>query len=225
MNASRRNAMVALGLMGAAAAGAVVWRPTAKLADSRAKVDLETMFPRQFGEWILDDQQPVQLVSPDQAAVLNAIYNQTLSRTYVNRTGERIMVSVAYGGDQSDATRAHRPEVCYPAQGFQIEISGSEAVVLGDGVIPVRRLVARAGGRTEPITYWMVVGEKVTVSGPQMKLAQLSYSIRGTIPDGMLIRISNISADSQSSFSLHDRFINDLAGVLSGPTRKQVLGA
>ena len=120
MNPNRRRAVVVAGLMAASFAGAAAWRPTKRLADTRPKVVLETLFPKGFGEWRVDDRMPVQLISPDTQAMLDKIYNQTLSRTYINPRGDRIMLSVAYGGDQSDGTRAHRPEVCYPAQGFQI---------------------------------------------------------------------------------------------------------
>ena len=102
----------------AAFAGAQAWRPTAHLADTRPKVQLETMFPKAFGGWREDDRMPVQLIAPDTQAMLNKLYNQTLSRTYINAQGDRIMLSVAYGGDQSDATRAHGPEVYYPVQGI-----------------------------------------------------------------------------------------------------------
>ena len=114
MNSIRFRALVVFVLMAMSLTTAHLWRPTAKLADTRPAVDLETMFPKRFGAWALDERMPVQLVSPDTQAALNKFYNQTLSRTYVNAKGDRMMLSVAYGGDQSDATRAHRPEVCYP---------------------------------------------------------------------------------------------------------------
>ena len=125
MSKSRKRAVVVVFLMVCAVVLASLMRPHAQLADNLAKVELEAFFPKEFQNWTIDDSGPVQLVSPDTQALLDKIYNQLLNRTYVNRvTGERIMLSVAYGGDQSKATRAHRPEVCYPAQGFEIVSSG-----------------------------------------------------------------------------------------------------
>ena len=224
MTAPRLCAIVVLVLAGLAFGGARLWRPTAHLADTRPKVDLEQMFPKQFGEWTVDTRMPVQLISPDQAAVLNAIYNQTLSRTYVNSAGQRMMLSVAYGGDQSDATRAHRPEVCYPAQGFQI-LSSQDAIYRLDAQqLRVRNLVARQGGRVEPISYWITVGERVTLSGAEQKLAQLSYSVRGVIPDGMLVRVSSIDASGAPAYELHRRFIAQLSAGLRPEHRGQIVG-
>jgi hypothetical protein len=204
VNVWRIRAAVALVLMVAAYAAAYAWRPTARLADTRPRVDLEAMFPKAFGAWAVDERMPVQLVSPDTAAMLSKIYNQTLSRTYINPAGARVMLSVAYGGDQSDATRAHRPEVCYPAQGFQM---------------------ARQGGRSEPITYWITVGDRITLSGTEQKLAQLSYSARGFIPDGMLVRVSSIEPKADTAYKVHQAFIADLSAGIPSGLRAQVIGA
>lgn len=225
MNAMRAKALLVLFMMASAFAGAVAWKPDKYLADTRPKVDLETLFPKQFGGWTVDERMPVQLISPDQAAVLNAIYNQTLSRTYISAKGQRIMLSVAYGGDQSDATRAHRPEVCYPAQGFQIIRSARSRIVLeAANSIPVRRLVAKAGGRVEPIIYWVTVGASVAVSGTEQKLAQLAYSSRGIVPDGMLIRVSSIDSDTDSAFERQEAFVRELSKEVSRDVRAQLFG-
>lgn len=224
MNPTRRRAVVVAGLMGASLAGATAWRPTAHLADTRPKVDLETMFPKAFGEWRVDDRMPVQLISPDLQSFLDKIYNQTLSRTYVGPAGQRVMLSVAYGGDQSDATRAHRPEVCYPAQGFQVLSNASDALQTDDQSLRVRRLVAKLGPRTEPITYWIMVGEKAATSGTEQKMSQLAYTLRGLIPDGMLVRISTIESNPAAAFAVHDRFIQQLSRSLPSSGRARVFG-
>ena len=225
MTAPRINALIALLLMCVAFVVAHVWRPTHLLADGRAKVDLTAIFPKSFGEWAVDERMPVQLISPDIEATLNKIYNQTLSRTYVNRKGDRIMLSVAYGGDQSDATRAHRPEVCYPAQGFQILSNVDGTISAGAQSLRVRRLVARAGGRIEPISYWIVVGDKITLSGTEQKLAQLSYSVRGFIPDGMLVRVSTIDPEAGRAFAVHQAFVAEMTQAIRSEFLPQVIGA
>ncbi len=225
MNALRRKAMIASVLMVVAFGVAQAWKPRVHLADQRPKVDLEAMFPREFNGWKVDTNVPLQLISPDTAALLNKIYNQTLSRTYVNAQGERIMLSVAYGGDQSDATKAHRPEVCYPAQGFQItSLTDGALQAAGQFVLPVRRLTTKLGSRNEPVTYWIVVGEQVTLSGTQQKLAQLSYSTRGIIPDGLLMRVSSIDSESQRAYGQQEKFIGDLRLNMSPAVVTMVFG-
>lgn len=224
MTAVRRRAWLAAGLMAGAAVATRYAHPTRRLTDEQGSLDLERVFPAQFGEWQIDNRVPVQLVSPDLAQFIARIYTSTLSRVYVNRRGDRIMLSVAYGGDQSDATRAHRPEVCYPAQGFEISAGGVGQVDTAAGALRVRRLVARATGRTEPITYWVVVGTRTALSGTEQKLAQLHYGMRGQIPDGLLVRVSSLSIDVPGAHRVHERFINQLSHALAPEVQARVMG-
>jgi EpsI family protein len=208
-------------------AGAAVWaRPTRHLADQLGIPDLETLFPAEFGDWRVDASLPVILPSPDVQALLNKIYNQVLTRTYVNvRTGERIMLSVAYGGDQSDGTSAHRPEVCYPAQGFAVRGNRAGRLELGDRMIPVRQLMSSLGTRHEPITYWVVVGGEVVTTGIGQKLAQLRYGVRGLIADGMLVRVSSIDAAARRGHALHERYLTALYGAVDASARPRIFGS
>lgn len=220
----RVRALLAALLMVGASGLAHVTRPTVHLAEQREAVDLETLFPKSFGGWRLDPNIPVSIVSPDVEALLKSLYAQTLSRTYVGPGGERIMLSVAYGGDQSDATRAHRPDVCYPAQGFDILANDSSSVPLGDASLPVKHMFAKLGQRFEPVTFWFIVGDRIAVTGAQQKIAQLSYGLRGYIPDGMLVRISSINPDSEAGYRAQARFIADMRSAMPQPSRLKVFG-
>jgi EpsI family protein len=220
----RRRAVLAAGLMVASLGVARVARPTQRLADRLGTLDLESAFPRRMGDWQVDTRAPVQLVSPDLAQFIARIYSATLSRLYVNARGERIMLSVAYGGDQSDATRAHRPEVCYPAQGFEISADAVANVDLVDGPLPVRRLLARTTGRVEPITYWVVVGTRPALSGTQQKLAQLRYGLRGEVADGLLVRVSSLAVDVDGAWRTQAAFIQQLGLALAPGVRARIVG-
>src|SRR4030065_72730 len=80
-------------------------------ADAGPKIDLEVLIPKTFGDWKIDETIAPLIANPEQEAMINKIYNQTLTRTYVNPKGERIMLSIAYGGDQSDSMAVHKPEI------------------------------------------------------------------------------------------------------------------
>jgi len=225
MRPARKRAAVVVILMAATFWAAQAWRPTVHLAALRPEMALEAMVPKAFGTWSLDDRMPVQLVSPDTQEMLSRLYNQTLSRTYVNRAGEHVMLSVAYGGDQSDGTRVHRPEVCYPAQGFEILSNRVVNQTLPSGSLPVRQLVARQGGRIEPLSYWVVVGERVALSGTQQKLTQLRYTMAGIIPDGALLRVSSIDPDIEHASRLQSRFIAELYQAIKPTDRPRLFGS
>jgi EpsI family protein len=198
--------------------------PQRKIADRNPIGKLDDLVPAQFEGWAIDHSIPMILPAPDVQAKLDAIYNQLVSRTYVNGQGERIMLAVAYGGDQSDGLRAHRPEVCYAAQGFATRNLQDGQLALPGRNIPVRRLVATQGGRIEPITYWMTIGTHVARTGLETKLAQLRYSTRGLIPDGLLMRVSNISRDEPKSYRLHDAFMNGLVAAMPAQERWRLVG-
>jgi EpsI family protein len=211
-------------LMLAAAALALAATPTKRIADEAGKVDLERMIPQEFGDWKIDASiVPVQ-VSPDVQAKLDQIYDQTLSRTYYNSAGQRIMLSIAYGGDQSDAMQVHRPEVCYPAQGFEVVKEAVGTFVSEYGALPVKRLLAVMGRRHEPITYWVTIGNEATLVGLRQKLAQLRYGLTGRIPDGMLIRVSSIDMNEATAYSLQEEFLRVLLRSMSGADRERVTG-
>lgn len=223
MTVARRTVTLSMCMVAASAVAAGL-RPSIYLTDLRPKFSLETLFPSIFRKWAVDAGMPIIAPSPDVQAKLNSLYNQTLSRTYINDDGRRIMLSVAYGGDQSDGTRLHLPEVCYPAQGFEIVSRRDDHLGILEQSIPVRLLVAKLGGRVEPITYWMVVGEQAVRPGMHQKLAQMSYGVKRVIPDGLLTRVSSISSDVNKDFSLHRSFVADLAASMAESNWKRVAG-
>ncbi len=200
-------------------------RPSIKVADNSPLGSLESSIPKSFGNWRVDDSLPVILPSPEVQAKLDRIYNQVLSRTYVDQQGQRIMLSMAYGGDQSDGTTAHKPEICYPAQGLEIVFNRVGTLAVGGQDLPVRRLRARMGNRHEPITYWIVVGDQAVTSGTGMKMAQLRYGMRGLIPDGILVRVSSLDRDSEAAFRRHEEFVRALVASLDTSMRQRLMGS
>jgi len=207
-----------------AAIVAMLLHPTHRIADDGDAIVLEKMLPKQFGEWKEDLDQLGQVINPQQKEVLDRIYNQTLSRTYINASGQRIMLSVAYGADQSDAKQLHYPEVCYPAQGFQILSKSSGVIKTTFGSIPVKRLLAVIGTRSEPLTYWTTVGNKVVLGNRETKLEQLRYGFRGEIPDGLLFRVSSISSDETQGYILQESFLQSIIAAMPADTRLRMAG-
>lgn len=214
-------AVMALGTL-AAWAG----RPSHFIADGKPKVDLQVLFPRQFGQWQVDTTIiPIQ-PAPDLQKVLDETYDSTLARTYRNSAGERIMLSVAYGRNQHEGMNTHRPEICYPGQGFPI-VAGTprtEFFELFDRRFVVTKLTAAIKSRNEPITYWLIVGDTVTTYGFKHKLVALQYGLRGSIPDGMLVRISSIDPLDAKAHEVQKRFITEMLAFMPENARQIVLG-
>jgi hypothetical protein len=104
-----RTAIVIGALMCVASAGAIVARPGTKAAEIGPAISLEAMIPRQFGDWREEPQRVVQVINPQTQELLDKLYSQTLTRAYVNTTGYRVMLSLAYGSDQRGSLQAHKP--------------------------------------------------------------------------------------------------------------------
>ena len=214
--------LMSLMLISALVAFAV--RPTIKLADRQAAVQLEKVIPESFGDWRELQQNYSQIVNPLEQQTLNEIYSQTLSKTYINSTGYRIMLSIAYGGDQSRDLQVHRPEVCYAAQGFQI--SGAEKVSLqvNGGQVPAMRLQARIGTRNEPVTYWVRIGDKVVRGNLEQGFARLSYGMKGLIADGLVFRVSSIDPEPLRAYRYQEKFASDLLAAVLDANKPALLG-
>ncbi|MFO1338064.1 MAG: EpsI family protein [Burkholderiaceae bacterium] len=198
--------------------------PRRRMADRRAAFKLEDAVPRQFAGWSWDPRGGGVVVNPQTEALLKRLYTETLERTYARGPGERVMLSIAYGADQSDVSlQMHYPEVCYPAQGFQLVSERTDRLDLAPGQIPVRRLVTQYGQiRHEPVTYWTVIGDHLTLGVLDKRLTEIRHGLQGEIVDGMLVRISSISRDDHSAFSLQDQFARDLVAALSPAARARL---
>jgi EpsI family protein len=199
-------------------------RPTHKIADQKSPVNLETIIPESFGEWREVKQSTQQIVNPQEQKMLNEIYSQMLSRTYINAAGYRVMLSIAYGGDQSRDLQVHRPEVCYSAQGFKLSNQEKVSLQIDGRQIPVMRLQTQLGSRIEPITYWIRIGNKIVRGNLEQGFARLSYGIRGQIADGLLFRVSSIDSNPVNAYDKQERFASDLARAMLETNKPSLLG-
>jgi len=217
---------IVLGVLMVTSAGAAkVLLPTHYMADSRSEGTLETMIPSQFGEWKEEKDRVATVVNPNVEQALKRIYTETLARTYVNREGYRIMLSVAYGANQSDGLQVHYPEICYPAQGFEVTSNQRGVLNTAEGSIAVKRLETNLSReRFEPVTYWTTVGNMVAMGNIDKKMAEMHYRMQGEIPDGLLFRVSSIDTDSQRSFEEHAVFVSQLLQALPASAKPRLTG-
>ncbi len=226
MSRNRTKAWVLATCMLAVAGLAAVGKPnTQAVMDARAQMPLEAIFPSQFGDWRLDPASSV-FVRPavDQAKQFQ-MYDQVLERTYINGQGQRLMLSVAYGRQQSVGLQMHRPEVCYQAGGFQVQDVAPSVIEAAGQALPVTHLQAHMDGRPEPITYWRLLGDGVVTDDSVFKFRQLSSGLRGRVLDGLLVRVSSIDQDTAGAHRLQARFADQMARAMSPEMRVRAFGA
>lgn len=217
--------VVLLAAMAGSAYAAVLLTPKVITAHSHeAKVGLEGMIPKKFADWHLLENQAQGVISADVQEQLDRYYSEVLSRTYVNSRGDRIMLSLAYGADQSRALQVHKPEICYAAQGFKIAKKHDVDVQLASGIVPATRLEATMGNRHEPITYWIRFGDEIVRNWYEQNKARIMTGLQGHIPDGLLVRVSNIDTNVENAYLMQDKFLADLLGSVGPEGRRMLLG-
>ncbi|VVC83051.1 exosortase-associated protein EpsI, B-type [Sideroxydans sp. CL21] len=218
-----KNLLIGL-VMAIAAIIALTYKPATLAAQQVPKIDLETMIPKQFGDWHLDESLMPLRASPDQEEALKKIYSQILTRTYVSSLGQKVMLSVVYGDGIDRQLDVHRPEVCYAAQGFQVSRYTDQVIHTLFGGLSVRRLVATNGQRIEPISYWIKVGDKAVSSSFERKLQKIKQGLTGQADSGMLARVSSIETNQVLAYTEQEIFINDMLQAMPEEQRKQLIG-
>jgi EpsI family protein len=220
-------AALAAAAMAATAVAAPLLKPTA----SNESIDLERLVPPAFGGWTLEPTTDSVPPAPDVEANLARLYHQVLERTYVNAQGERMMLTIAHGGDQGDSLKAHRQESCYAAQGFEIRGLERSQLTADRRDIPVTRMLAVRGERSEPVTYWFTMGDRVVLGRLERLRTQVAYGLSGRVPDGVLVRVSSLSSRPAQAYAAQAAFVAALlqplgereATRLAGTPREQAL--
>jgi EpsI family protein len=215
-----------------AAVLAKVLEPRELMARSSASLNLEQIIPRQFGTWKLVPEispivpaDPEGYIEPDPNSA--RLYSQEIGRGYTDGHGNIVMLLVAYGPVQNFRLKAHRPEICYTAQGFRVSEKTSVELNYRDDAPPIKmaRLTAEREARFEPISYWMRVGNDISNGVIDRQIIRLKYGLRGIIPDGALIRVSTIGLPKDAAYELQDQFIHDLLAAVPPNELKFFTGA
>jgi EpsI family protein len=216
--------VIACCLMLAVSIASLVFKPKpAEVLDVK-KFDLELVVPKAFGEWRFEPKFGAQVVNPQTKELLDKIYSQILTRTYVNDSGEKIMLSIAYGSDQRGSLQAHTPEVCYPAQGFAVSSTQNADIATPEGPLSARRVATVKGPRHEPVTYWFTVGDQRVTNGLERRIAGIKALLTGRIPDGLLFRVSSIDRDTPVAYATHDKFINQMLSAVPNDVKFRLAG-
>jgi len=208
----------------AAAGAAAVLKPrrevpllkNAKLAD---------VIPPAFDGWTSEEVGDPYAVNGE--GTLSAkLYNELVTRRYVNAAGDRqVMALFAYGGRQSDELQLHRPEVCYPAFGYNLTRNEPVDLAIGKtAVVPARRLAASAEGRAESIIYWSRMGEMIPRDGGEQRKARLEIAMQGIIPDGLLSRFSVPGEEPEQDWTVIEGFVVQMITAIRPDMRKVLIG-
>lgn len=217
-------ALIMASLMAASSVGASRLVPELRLADTRKTEHIAHLIPISIDGWQRIEVS-TGIVNPQAQELSQQIYAETITQIYQDKNGYRIMLSIAYGKEQQESMQVHKPEICYPAQGFQIKTIRNDSVDTPQGSINVRRLDTQMGlARQEPVTYWITLGDKVVTQGNAKKIEEIRYAMKGYIADGMLVRVSSIDPDPVKAFVRQDQFIRAFTAAMSPEAATRMAG-
>jgi EpsI family protein len=222
MNPTRRSVLMA-GSMAAVAAATAAARHALVDGQKAEPPQLLRIVPREFAGW-RELATPATVVSAQTQEMLQSIYNEILARVYAAADGYQVMLSIAYGGDQRGMLRAHKPEVCYPAQGFKLLDSADTVLATEHGPIPARTLRTVLGPRHEPVMYWFAYAGRTSASAWERRLQSLRLTLTGQVPDGLLFRVSSIDADAPRAWARQGDFVRALLGACTPMARARLAG-
>jgi EpsI family protein len=202
----------------AAASMAVPRRP----AEAVPQQLLETMIPKAIGDWQYSTSSGVVASAETDDA---GFYDDLLKRVYRAPGQPPIMLLIAYGRTQGGNMQLHRPETCYPGQGFTLtDPQARELHFAGDNIINARSFTATLDQRIERLIYWTRIGERFPRNSAQEYMAIFASVVRRTVPDGVLVRVSSIGQDTKRSDKAVDAFAHDLVRYSGSDARRLLLG-
>mgnify|MGYP001273119669 CR=1 FL=1 len=216
---SQSRAFVILSAMLLAAVAAILLKPSQNIEGQYGQVDLETLIPKQFGDWNAVSSNLVQtslsIRREGEATAVNP-YDDILMRTYENSEGRQMMLALAWGKTQRQEVKVHRPEKCYTAQGFKVQgliptvfnnIKGASTPVIG------KRMIALGGHRKEAVSYWIRLGDIFPSTGLETRMKIFNDGLRGKLNDGILVRASTVinqESEASEAYREQEKFLGEL---------------
>lgn len=183
------------------------------------KTKLGPLIPLQIGAWRYATDNGV--VVPSQDGPVDG-YDQVLTRVYDADGLPSIMLLMAYGSTQGGSLQLHRPETCYPGQGFKL--SGFAELTLRPAPgerVPARTFTATRDDRTERLVYWTRIAGSFPRSTAEEYSAIIGSVLGGVVPDGILVRMSTIGPNIIRSDQALAAFTAAL--IENSPAARQIL--
>lgn len=156
-------------------------------------------------------------------------YDEVVTRNYVAPQARPIMLAIAYAAQQRQEVKIHRPDLCYPAQGWRIlgqERATQPGLRHAGGPIETTRLLAHKGGQQEVVLYLVRTGDSYSQSMWAGRLAILQAGLHGQVPDGVLVRVSQrleASEDPRPAQAELERFLQALLRQTAADARERIV--
>lgn len=188
---------------------------------------LTNLVPKTIGPWTMGEGGDI-VVPEIPGSLTDKLYADTLTRLYIHaKTGEQVMLLIAYGRAQSDILQLHRPESCYPAIGLAIQSRSNDDIAIGSGAsVPAVALTAGEGIRMEDIVYWTRLGEFLPRTAGEQRRDRLETAMDGIVSDGVLVRASTLrlGPDAAPGYDMLNAFLAAMIGAIPATIRPGFIG-
>lgn len=222
---NRRDLMAGLGCV-AALGTAEFLRPRRKVVLMPKGAKLEDLVPRVVDGWSSGPSDNIVLPRTE-GSLAAKLYTEQFALAYHHAGDDKpdIMVLAAYGAAQNDSLQLHRPEVCYPAIGFEIIDRKFVDIPAGPGkTVPAVALTAKSGSRIEDIVYWTRMGNALPRTQGEQRTQRFESALQGYIGDGILFRSSAVRQGDAPQFDNLVHFLSELIAALRPAGRLGLLG-
>ncbi|MET1754399.1 exosortase C-terminal domain/associated protein EpsI [Novosphingobium sp. RD2P27] len=216
---TRRELLTGSMVLGITAAS-VLLKPR-RIFDELTQGELEAAIPTTVGDYRFLTTSG--LVLPPRDELSDRLYDQVLTRVYAAPGKPAVMALMAYGSVQNLSLELHRPDECYPQQGFTITDPEPLVMELHGHSIPASILTARrASGYIEQVAFWSRIGANFPPDRAGQSLVVARENFAGRMPDGILVRLSVPTASREEGAATAKAFLADLSRGLS-PVGQRIL--
>ena len=217
---SRRHALIG-GLLMAAGVAAEVRRPEVT-NPAVAKKTFKAWVPDKAGSWT--SQGIGDLVLPPEDELSDRLYDNLITRVYRGADDREVMLLLAYNNRQDGMLQVHRPEVCYPVGGYTLTDTKAAQLDLGSQRVSASEFTASGPGRTEHVLYFTRIGQAFPRSWSQQRTAVVQENLRGSIPDGIMMRLSSLSPKKEDAMEDMRAFSQDFYRAAAPQLRTLLTG-
>eukprot|EP01037_Dinobryon_pediforme_P011244 gene11244-11329_t len=236
---SRRDCLAG-GLLGLIGAASVLLRPTST-APVLTDRWIDAAVPQRLGPWQVAARDGLVTAPSDELSA--RLYDQILTRIYrVDRgwgagapepvtepTAESasglarlpdVALLVAYGRGQDTDVQLHRPDACYPAQGFALSDPQALPIRFAGHIVPAQIVTARRDDLVQQVVYWTRIAGMFPPDSASERRVIVRENLAGRMPDAVLVRISVDLPERTEAVAAVLGFIGRLSAMLPPDGRR-----
>jgi EpsI family protein len=131
-----------------------------------------------------------EYISPESLRLLGA--DMTLTRSYVDGSGDEIDLFIGYFADQQENSQIHSPKHCYPGAGWDIISDVSISLDIGGSATAARKLLISDGRSKQIVIYWFEMRGRAIPDEFALKWRQMTDALMARPQAASFIRFSAI---------------------------------